>query len=108
MTIAEANQYLRKELNKIYAGLDNEQNPSSQIKVTLGNSGTIQVNVMGECSNRELMHCLLSLPCFMRMYRAGGVAAISGSLRDIQVVRGGQKIAIVYVYDFIMKKGKIR
>ena len=54
MTIAEANQYLRKELNKIYAGLDNEQNPSSQIKVTLG-----------KCSNRELMHCLLSLPCFM-------------------------------------------
>ena len=48
MTIAEANQYLRKELNKIYAGLDNEQNPSSQIKVTLGNSRTIQVNVMGE------------------------------------------------------------
>ena len=104
MTIAEANQYLRKELNKIYAGLDNEQNPSSQIKVTLGNSRTIQVNVMGKCSNRELMHCLLST-VFHALYRAGGVSDI-GSLRNIQVVRGGQKIATVDVYDFIMK-GKI-
>ena len=42
---------------------------------------------------------------FHALYRAGGVSDI-GSLRNIQVVRGGQKIATVDVYDFIMK-GKI-
>ena len=74
MTIAEANQYLRKELNKIYAGLDNEQNPSSQIKVTLGNSRTIQVNVMGEVfhasvrirqADSVLVHVGLHLLCWL-------------------------------------------
>ena len=105
MTIAEANQYLRKELNKIYAGLDNEQNPSSQIKVTLGNSRTIQVNVMGEVFLPGTYALSSFSTVFHALYRAGGVSDI-GSLRNIQVVRGGQKIATVDVYDFIMK-GKI-
>ena len=105
MTIAEANQYLRKELNKIYAGLDNEQNPSSQIKVTLGNSRTIQVNVMGEVFQPGTYALSSFSTVFHALYRAGGVSDI-GSLRNIQVVRGGQKIATVDVYDFIMK-GKI-
>ena len=102
MTIAEANQYLRKELNKIYAGLDNEQNPSSQIKVTLGNSRTIQVNVMGEVFQPGTYALSSFSTVFHALYRAGGVSDI-GSLRNIQVVRGGQKIATVDVYDFIMR-----
>lgn len=105
MTIAEANQYLRKELNKIYAGLDNEQNPSSQIKVTLGNIRTIQVNVMGEVFQPGTYALSSFSTVFHALYRAGGVSDI-GSLRNIQVVRGGQKIAVVDVYDFIMQ-GKI-
>ena len=105
MTIAEANQYLRKELNKIYAGLDNEQNPSSQIKVTLGNSRTIQVNVMGEVFHPGTYALSSFSTVFHALYRAGGVSDI-GSLRNIQVVRGGQKIATVDVYVFFMK-GKI-
>lgn len=47
MTVEQATKHLRKELNKIYAGLEDE-NPSSQIKVSLGNGRTIQINVMGE------------------------------------------------------------
>ena len=73
MTIAEANQYLRKELNKIYAGLDNEQNPSSQIKVTLGNSRTIQVNVMGEVFQPGTYALSSFSTVFHALYRAGGV-----------------------------------
>lgn len=105
MTVAEANQYLRKELSKIYAGLDNDRNPSSQIKVTLGNSRTIQVNVMGEVFQPGTYALSSFSTVFHALYRAGGVSDI-GSLRNIQVVRAGQKIATVDVYDFIMK-GKI-
>lgn len=104
MTVAEANKYLRKELNKIYAGIDSD-NPSSQIKVTLGNSRTIQVNVMGEVFQPGTYALSSFATVFHALYRAGGVSDI-GSLRTIQVVRGGKKIATVDVYDFIMK-GKI-
>ena len=104
MSVSEANNYLRKELNKIYAGIDNE-NPSSQIKVTLGNSRTIQVNVMGEVLQPGTYALSSFSTVFHALYRAGGVSDI-GSLRDIQVVRNGKNIATVDVYDFIMK-GKI-
>lgn len=104
MTVSEASDYLRRELNKIYAGIDSE-NPSSQIKVTLGNSRTIQVNVMGEVFQPGTYALSSFATVFHALYRAGGVSDI-GSLRDIQVVRGGKKVATVDVYDFIMK-GKV-
>lgn len=104
MTVSEASDFLRRELNKIYAGIDSE-NPSSQIKVTLGNSRTIQVNVMGEVFQPGTYALSSFATVFHALYRAGGVSDI-GSLRDIQVVRGGKKVATVDVYDFIMK-GKV-
>ena len=100
MTINQATSYLRKELNKIYAGLADE-NPTSQIKVTLGNSRTIQVNVMGEVYQPGTYALSAFSTVFHALYSAGGISEI-GSLRNIQVVRNGKTIANVDVYSFIM------
>ena len=100
-TIKEADNYLRKELNKIYSGIT-EENPTSEIKVTLGQIRTIQINVMGEV---ELpgTYALSSLSTiFHALYKAGGVNEL-GSLRNIQLIRNEQKVATVDVYDFILK-----
>ena len=101
MTVNQATSYLRKELNKIYAGLSDE-NPTSQIKVSLGNSRTIQVNVMGEVYQPGTYALSAFSTVFHALYSAGGVSEI-GSLRNIQVVRNGKAIAHVDVYDFIMQ-----
>ena len=101
MTVNQATSYLRKELNKIYAGLADE-NPTSQIKVSLGNSRTIQVNVMGEVYQPGTYALSAFSTVFHALYSAGGVSDI-GSLRNIQVVRNGRSIANVDVYDFIMQ-----
>lgn len=100
MTINQATDYLRKELNKIYAGLSGE-NPTSHIKVSLGNSRTIQINVMGEVYQPGTYALSAFSTVFHALYSAGGVGEI-GSLRNIQVVRNGKNIATVDVYDFIM------
>ena len=100
MTVNQATSYLRKELNSIYAGLSGE-NPTSQIKVSLGNSRTIQVNVMGEVYQPGTYSLSAFSTVFHALYSAGGVSDI-GSLRNIQVARNGKKIATVDVYDFIM------
>ena len=100
-TIKEADNYLRKELNKIYSGIT-EENPTSEIKVTLGQIRTIQINVMGEV---ELpgTYALSSLSTvFHALYKAGGVNEL-GSLRNIQLMRNGQKVATVDVYEFMLK-----
>ena len=101
MTVNQATNYLRKELNKIYAGLSDE-NPTSHIKVSLGNSRTIQVNVMGEVYQPGTYAISAFSTVFHALYNAGGVSDI-GSLRNIQVVRNGKSIANVDVYDFIMQ-----
>lgn len=100
MTVNQATSYLKKELNKIYAGLDDED-PSSLIKVSLGNTRTIQVNVMGEVYQPGTYALSAFSTVFHALYSAGGVSDI-GSLRNIQVARNGKKIAEVDVYDFIM------
>lgn len=101
MTVNQATSYLRKELNKIYAGLADE-NPTSHIKVSLGNSRTIQVNVMGEVYQPGTYALSAFSTVFHALYSAGGVSEI-GSLRNIQVVRNGKAIANVDIYDFIMQ-----
>ena len=100
MTVDQATSYLRKELNKIYAGLSDE-NPTSQMKVSLGSSRTIRVNVMGEAYQPGTYALSAFSTVFHALYSAGGVSEI-GSLRNIQVVRNGKNIAKVDVYDFIM------
>ena len=101
MSVNQATSYLRKELNKIYAGLADE-NPTSHIKVSLGNSRTIQVNVMGEVYQPGTYALSAFSTVFHALYSAGGVSEI-GSLRNIQVVRNGKTIANVDIYDFIMQ-----
>ncbi len=102
LTVSEANDYLKKSLNKIYNGLNNTTDPSSDIRLTLGNIRTIQINVMGEVIQPGTYALSAFSTVFHALYRAGGVSDI-GSLRNVQLVRNGKKIATIDVYEFIMK-----
>lgn len=96
LTVSSAENLLKSELSKIYA------DQSNQIRVTLGNSRTIQVNVMGEVLQPGTYTLSSFSTVFHALYSAGGVSDI-GSLRNVQVARGGKTVATVDVYDFIMK-----
>lgn len=100
MSIERAQQYLTGELRKIYS------DQSNQIRVTLGNTRTIQINVMGEVIQPGTYALSAFSTVFHALYRAGGVSGI-GSLRNVKVSRGGQIVATVDVYQFIMQ-GKTR
>ena len=102
LTIAEANDYLKKTLNKIYNGLNNANDPTSDIRLTLGSIRTIQINVMGEVVQPGTYSLSSFSTVFHALYRAGGVSDI-GSLRNVQLVRNGKNIATIDVYQFIMK-----
>ena len=96
MTMEQAQKFLTKELRKIYSDANN------QIRVTLGNTRTIQINVMGEVVQPGTYALSAFSTVFHALYRAGGVNGI-GSLRDVQLVRNGKKVATIDVYDFIMQ-----
>lgn len=101
MTVKDANTYLQREFSKIYSGIGGTE-PSSQIRLTLGDIRTIQINIMGEVTVPGTYTLSAFSTVFHALYRAGGVNKI-GSLRDIKLVRNGKTIESLDVYDFIMK-----
>ena len=101
MSVTEADKYLRNELNKIYSGITGND-PTSEIKVTLGQIRTIQINVMGEVAVPGTYSLSSLSTIFHALYRAGGVSNL-GSLRNISLMRNGKKVANVDIYDFILK-----
>ena len=101
MTVSEANEYLKRVLGKTYSGLD-APDGTLEIRLTLGNTRTIQINVMGEVIQPGTYALSSFSTVFHALYRAGGVSDI-GSLRNVQVTRNGKTVAKVDVYDFIMK-----
>lgn len=99
MTIKQADSYMKRKLGQIYS-VDGED-AKSEIKLTLGNIRTIQVNIMGEVAVPGTYYLSSLSNLYHALYRAGGVSSL-GSLRAIQLVRNGKKIANVDVYDFIL------
>ena len=104
-TVREANDYLKEEFAKIYSGVSGNV-PNTQVKLTLGEIRSIQVNVMGEVEVPGTYTLSSFASVFHALYSAGGVNDI-GSLRSIRVVRNGDVVANLDVYDFILK-GKMR
>lgn len=102
MTVAEANRELRRSLGQYYAG--------SNIKLTVGQTKTISINVMGEVSAPGTYSLSAFSTVFHALYMAGGPNDI-GTLRDIKVYRGGKLVTTVDVYDYILNgklKGNVR
>lgn len=99
MTVQEADSYLRKELNQIYSGINNE---TSEIKLTLGQIRTIQINIMGEVALPGTYALSSFSTVFHALYNAGGVNEL-GSLRNIKLMRNNKEVANIDIYDFILK-----
>lgn len=97
MTIDEANDHLRGLFAYKYAGIDEGE---TDINLTLGGIRTIQVNILGEVTTPGTYRLSPFSTVFHAIYRSGGVSGI-GSLRNIQVLRNGRKIATVDLYDFL-------
>ena len=109
MSIEEANTYLKKKLASIYAGIKRD-GESSDIRLSLGQIRSIQINVMGDVTYPGTYNLSSFSTVFHALYSAGGIKE-PGSLRNIIVNRNGRNIATVDVYDFLMngnRSGDIR
>ncbi len=102
LTISQANARLRSTLGSRYS--------SSSIKMSLGQTRTITVNVMGEVKTPGTYTLSAFASVFHALYMAGGISEI-GTLRNIKVYRGGRLVTVVDVYDYILNgklKGNVR
>ena len=99
MTVKEAEDYLRRQLSKIYP--ISGENPESDMKLTLGALRTIQVNVMGEVKVPGTYFLSSLSSVYHALYRAGGFTEL-GSLRSIELIRNGKNIQSIDVYDLLV------
>ena len=100
-TVAEANEFVKQELSKIYSGITGDA-PTTYVKLTLGEIRTIQVSVMGEVNVPGTYTLSSFASVFHALYYAGGVNDI-GTLRSVRVVREGNTIAELDIYEYIMR-----
>lgn len=93
MTVAAANSRIRASLGSRYS--------SSSLKVSVGQTRTILINVMGEVLKPGTYHLSAFASVFHALYAAGGIGEL-GTLRNVRVLRGGNLVTIVDIYEYIL------
>ena len=93
LSVTAAQSKIRSRLGSYYS--------SSDIKVTVGQTRTIMVNVMGEVKTPGTYTLSAFATVFHALYMAGGISDL-GTLRNIKVYRQGRLISTVDVYQFIL------
>ena len=94
LTVAQANSRIREKLGRRYS--------SSSIRLSVGQTHTIMVNVVGEVKTPGTYTLSAFATVFNALYMAGGIGEL-GTLRNIKVYRGGTLISTVDVYDFLRR-----
>ncbi len=97
LTIKEATGKLKSALGKIYSSL---RSGGSNLSVALGDIRSIQVNILGEVNVPGSFRLSSFTTLFNALYRAGGITE-AGSLRNVKIVRGGETLATVDIYDYL-------
>lgn len=97
LTVKQANERIRAKLGKRYT--------NSKIRLSVGQTHTIMVNVVGEVKAPGTYTLSAFTTVFNALYMAGGITDL-GTLRNIKVYRQGRLISTVDVYDFL-KRGKL-
>lgn len=97
LSVDAANAKIKKALGQRYS--------SSEIRMTVGQTRTITVNVMGEVVTPGTYTLSAFATVFHAIYMANGTNSL-GTLRDIKVFRGGRQITSVDIYDYILN-GKL-
>ena len=102
LSIQQANARLRSQLGARYQ--------NSKVRLTLGQTRTITINVMGEVKAPGTYTLSAFASVFHALYMAGGTNDI-GTLRNIKVYRNGRQVSQVDIYDYILngkQSGNIR
>lgn len=97
LTVKQANQRLRATLGARYS--------SSKIRLTVGQTKTIMINVMGEVKMPGTYTLSAFATVFHALYMAGGTNDL-GTLRNIKVFRNSKLVGVVDIYDYILN-GKL-
>lgn len=93
LTISQAKNRIRNTLGARYR--------SSRINLSLGQTRTITVNIMGEVKAPGTYTLSAFATVFHALYMAGGTSDL-GTLRNIHIYRNNRLISVCDIYDYIL------
>lgn len=99
VSFARLPEVIRGNLSRVYRDF--------QLNVTMGKLRLMKVYLVGEVSSPGDYN-ISSLSTVINALAAAGGPTKNGSLRSIQVLRGGKVVEIVDLYDFFLKGDKSR
>ena len=97
-TLKEAESLLKSELSKIYATINDKDNPTN-LQLELGKVRSINIYLTGQVTNPgiSLVHPFSDI--FTALVQSGGILE-EGSLRRVELIRRGKVIKTVDFYSF--------
>ncbi len=100
-TIIDAKKYILSKYAPVYSTLLGN-NPKSFVDITLGELKSINVHFVGfvNIPGVHLVHPFSNI--ITGLMQAGGISE-EGTLRDIHLIRNGEKIGSIDVYNYIFK-----
>ncbi len=97
LTVSQANARVRSKLGRRYS--------SSNIRLSVGSTHSIMINVMGEVKKPGTYTLSAFSTAFNALYAAGGPSQL-GTLRNIKVYRNNRLVSRIDVYDYL-QNGKL-
>ncbi len=93
LTVAAAQNKIKATVGRHYQG--------SSVRLTLGKTRSIMVNIMGEVNNPGTYNMSSFATVFHAISMAGGIKPL-GTLRNIKVYRGGRLVTVVDFYEYLL------
>ncbi|MEO8167934.1 MAG: SLBB domain-containing protein, partial [bacterium] len=102
-TLAQFKQRLQNRMASIYSGLEGRYGkPNTFLDVSLGKIRTLQIFVLGEVVKPGGYAISSFATAFNALYLSGG-PTINGTMRNVQIVRKGEEIPPIDLYDYIIR-----
>ncbi len=103
LTMAQLNDLLFARLSRSYSGI-RRNNPTAHFTISVAGLGTRQVYVTGDVAQPGAYRVSNMGTMLTALYAAGGPTD-NGTMRSVQLVRGGKTIDTLDVYDYLLAGG---
>ena len=101
-TLSELRETLYNRLSQVYSGITREPGGKTQFEVSVSQLRTIQIYVVGEVTRPASYRVSGMATALTALYRARGPTR-NGSFRNVVVNRGGEAIAEIDLYDYLLE-----
>lgn len=102
LTLGQLEDLLYSRLGRVYSGVRRGAGATTQFSVNVSRLRSNQVFVVGDVLNPGAVRISSAGTALGALYAAGGPTE-QGSLRAVQVRRGGHTVASLDVYDYLLK-----